>query len=89
MNGGTLEVNGGSTLTTNQMKLANDSKVNVVGPGSSYTINGKENVMSGNAQIAVTGGGNVTLAEGAGIKHGRRDEGQPVYRACEEGWHGL
>ncbi len=68
MNGGTLEVNGGSTLTTNQMKLANDSKVNVVGPGSSYTINGKENVMSGNAQIAVTGGGSVTLAEGAGIK---------------------
>ena len=68
MNGGTLEVNGGSTLTTNQMKLANGSMVNVVGPGSSYTINGKENVMSGNAQIAVTGGGNVTLAEGAGIK---------------------
>lgn len=68
MNGGTLQVNGGSTLTTNQMKLANDSKVNVVGPGSSYIINGKENVMSGNAQIAVTGGGSVTLAEGAGIK---------------------
>lgn len=68
MNGGTLQVNNGSTLTTNQMKLANDSKVNVVGPGSSYTINGKENVMSGNAQIAVTGGGSVTLAEGAGIK---------------------
>lgn len=68
MNGGTLRVNDGSKLTTNQMKLANDSKVNVVGPGSSYTINGKENVMSGNAQIAVTGGGSVTLAEGAGIK---------------------
>lgn len=68
MNGGTLQVNGGSKLITNQMKLANDSKVNVVGPGSSYTINGKENVMSGNAQIAVTGGGSVTLAEGAGIK---------------------
>lgn len=68
MNGGTLQVNDGSTLTTNQMKLANDSKVNVVGPGSSYTINGKENIMSGNAQIAVTGGGSVTLAEGAGIK---------------------
>lgn len=68
MNGGTLRVNDGSTLTTNQMKLANDSKVNVVGPGSSYTINGKENVMSGNAQIAVTGGGSVTLSEGAGIK---------------------
>lgn len=68
MNGGTLQVNDGSKLTTNQMKLANDSKVNVVGPGSSYTINGKENVMSGNAQIAVTGGGSVTLAEGAGIK---------------------
>lgn len=68
MNGGTLQVNDGSKLITNQMKLANDSKVNVVGPGSSYTINGKENVMSGNAQIAVTGGGSVKLAEGAGIK---------------------
>lgn len=68
MNGGTLQVNDGSKLITNQMKLANGSKVNVVGPGSSYTINGKENVMSGNAQIAVTGGGSVTLAEGAGIK---------------------
>ena len=68
MNGGTLQVSDGSKLITNQMKLANDSKVNVVGPGSSYTINGKENVMSGNAQIAVTGGGSVKLAEGAGIK---------------------
>lgn len=68
MNGGTLQVNDGSKLITNQMKLANGSTVNVVGPSSSYTINGKENVMSGNAQIAVTGGGNVTLAEGAGIK---------------------
>ena len=68
MNGGMLQVNAGSKLITNQMKLANDSKVNVVGPGSSYTINGKENVMSGNAKIAATGGGSVTLAEGAGIK---------------------
>lgn len=68
MNGGTLQVNAGSKLITNQMKLANESKVNVVGPGSSYTINGKENVMSGNAQIAVTGGGSVKLAESAGIK---------------------
>ena len=68
MNGGTLQVNAGSKLITNQMKLTNESKVNVVGPGSSYTINGKENVMSGNAQIAVTGGGSVTLAKGAGIK---------------------
>lgn len=68
MKGGTLQVNDGSKLITNQMKLANGSTVNVVGPGSSYTINGKENVMSGNAQIAVTGGGSVKLAEGAGIK---------------------
>lgn len=68
MNGGTLKVNDGSKLITNQMKLANGSTVNVVEPGSSYTINGKENVMSGNAQIAVTGGGSVKLAEGAGIK---------------------
>ena len=68
MKGGMLQVNDGSKLITNQMKLANGSTVNVVGPGSSYTINGKENVMSGNAQIAVTGGGSVKLAEGAGIK---------------------
>lgn len=68
MNGGTFQVNAGSKLITNQMKLANESKVNVVGPGSSYTINGKENVMSGNAKIAATNGGSVTLAEGAGIK---------------------
>lgn len=68
MNGSTLQVNDGSKLITNQMKLANDSTVNVVGPGSSYTINGKENVMSGNAQIVVTGGGSVTLAKDAGIK---------------------
>lgn len=68
MNGGKLQVNDGSKLITNQMKLANDSTVNVVGPGSSYTINGKENVMSGNAQIVVTGGGSVTLAKDAGIK---------------------
>ncbi len=68
MNSGMLQVNDGSKLITNQMKLANESKVNVVGPGSSYTINGKENVMSGNAQIAVTGGGSVKLAESAGIK---------------------
>lgn len=68
MDGGTLQVNDGSKLITNQMKLANGSKVNVVGPGSSYTINGKENVMGGNAQIAVTGGGSVTLAKDAGIK---------------------
>lgn len=68
MNGGTLQVNDGSKLITNQMTLANGSTVNVVGTGSSYTINGTENVMSGNAQIAVTNGGSVTLAEGAGIK---------------------
>lgn len=68
MKGGMLQVNDGSKLITNQMKLANGSTVNVVGPGSSYTINGKENVMSGNAQIAVTSGGSVKLAEGAGIK---------------------
>lgn len=68
MNGGTLEVNGGSTLTTNQMKLDNDSTVKVDGAGSSYTIHGTDNVMSGNAQIAATNGGSVTLAEGAGIK---------------------
>lgn len=68
MNGGTLKVNDGSKLITNQMKLDNDSTVKVDGEGSSYTIHGTDNVMSGNAQIAATNGGSVTLAEGAGIK---------------------
>ena len=68
MNGGTLKVNDGSKLITNQMNLANDSTVTIDGAGSSYTIHGTDNVMSGNAKIAATGGGSVTLAEGAGIK---------------------
>lgn len=68
MNGGTLKVNDGSKLITNQMKLANNSTVTVDGAGSSYTIHGTDNVMSGNAKIAATGGGSVTLADGAGIK---------------------
>lgn len=50
------------------MNLANDSTVTVDGAGSSYTIHGTDNVMSGNAKIAATGGGSVTLADGAGIK---------------------
>lgn len=68
MNGGTLRVNGGSTLTTNQMKLANGSMVTVDGTNSSYTIKGTDNTVSGDAKIDVINGGNVTLAEGAGIK---------------------
>ena len=68
MNGGTLEVNGGSTLITNQMKLANGSMVTVDGTNSSYTIKGTDNTVSGDAKIAAINGGNVTLAEGAGIK---------------------
>lgn len=68
MNGGTLQVNDGSTLTTNQMKLANGSTVTVDGRNSSYTIKGTDNTVSGGAKIEVTGGGSVTLAEGAGIK---------------------
>lgn len=68
MNGGTLKVNGGSKLTTNQMKLANGSTVTVDGANSSYTIKGTDNTVSGDAKIAATNGGSVTLAEGAGIK---------------------
>ena len=68
MNGGTLQVNAGSKLTTNQMKLANGSTVTVDGTNSSYTIKGTDNTVSGDAKIEVTGGGSVTLAEGAGIK---------------------
>lgn len=68
MNRGTLQVNDGSKLITNQMKLANDSTVTVDGTNSSYTIKGTDNTVSGDAKIAATNGGSVTLAEGAGIK---------------------
>lgn len=68
MNGGKLQVKDGSKLITNQMKLANDSKVRVDGTNSSYTIKGTDNTVSGDAKIEATNGGSVTLAEGAGIK---------------------
>lgn len=68
MNGGKLQVNDGSKLITNQMKLANGSTVTVDGTNSSYTIKGTDNTVSGDAKIAATNGGSVTLAEGAGIK---------------------
>lgn len=68
MNGGKLQVNDGSKLITNQMKLANGSMVTVDGTNSSYTIKGTDNTVSGDAKIDVINGGSVTLAEGAGIK---------------------
>lgn len=68
MNGGTLQVNDGSKLITNQMKLDNGSTVTVDGTNSSYTIKGTDNTVSGDAKIDVINGGSVTLAEGAGIK---------------------
>lgn len=68
MNGGKLQVNDGSKLITNQMKLANDSTVTVDGRNSSYTIKGTDNTVSGDAKIAAVNGGSVKLAEGAGIK---------------------
>lgn len=68
MKGGTLQVNDGSKLITNQMMLANGSTVTVDGANSSYTIKGTDNTVSGDAKIAATNGGGVTLAEGAGIK---------------------
>lgn len=68
MNGSKLQVNDGSTLITNQMKLANGSTVTVDGTNSSYTIKGTDNTVSGDAKIDVINGGSVTLAEGAGIK---------------------
>lgn len=67
MNGGELKINKGSTLTTNKMELS-DGTVTVDGTNSSYTIKGTDNTVSGDAKIAVTNGGSVTLAEGAGIK---------------------
>lgn len=67
MNGGELKINKGSTLTTNKMELS-DGTVKVDGTNSSYTIKGTDNTVSGEAKIAATNGGSVTLAEGAGIK---------------------
>lgn len=67
MNGGELKINKGSTLTTNKMELSNGI-VTVDGTNSSYTIKGTDNTVSGDAKIAATNGGSVTLAEGAGIK---------------------
>lgn len=68
MNDSTLQVNDGSKLTTNQMKLANGSMVTVDGTNSSYTIKGTDNTVSGDAKIAAINGGSVTLAKDAGIK---------------------
>lgn len=68
MNGGKLQVNDGSKLITNQMKLANNSTVTVDGTNSSYTIKGTDNTVSGDAKIEAINGGSVKLAEGAGIK---------------------
>lgn len=68
MNRGKLQVNDGSKLTTNQMKLANGSMVTVDGTNSSYTIKGTDNTVSGDSKIDVINGGSVTMAEGAGIK---------------------
>lgn len=67
MNGDELKINKGSTLTTNKMELS-DGTVTVDGTNSSYTIKGTDNTVSGDAKIAATNGGSVTLAEGAGIK---------------------
>lgn len=68
MNGGKLQINDGSKLITNQMKLANNSTVTVDGTNSSYTIKGTDNTVSGDAKIEAINGGSVKLAEGAGIK---------------------
>lgn len=67
MNGGELKINKGSTLTTNKMELSKGI-VTVDGTNSSYTIKGTDNTVSGDAKIAATNGGSVTLAKGAGIK---------------------
>lgn len=67
MNGGELKINKGSTLTTNKMELSKGI-VTVDGTNSSYTIKGSDNTVSGDAKIAATNGGSVTLAKGAGIK---------------------
>lgn len=67
MNGGELKINKGSTLTTNKMELSKGI-VTVDGTNSSYTIKGTDNTVSGDAKIEATNGGNVKLAEGAGIK---------------------
>ena len=71
MNGGTLKVNDGSTLTTNKMTLTGNSTVEVTGGTSSYTINGSgdsDNVIDAGSQIKATNGGTIKVADGAAIK---------------------
>ena len=71
MNGGTLTVDEGSTLETNKMSLSGNSKVEVTGDKSSYTINGSNNdsnVIDAGSQINATKGGTVNVSENTAIK---------------------
>ena len=63
MNGGTLQVNDGSKLITNQMKLANGSTVTVDGTNSSYTIKGTDNTVSGGSKIKLNGDAELNLKD--------------------------
>lgn len=63
MNGGKLQVNDGSNLTTNQMKLTNGSMVTVDGTNSSFTIKGTDNTVSGGSKIGLNGDAELNLKD--------------------------
>ena len=63
MNGGKLQVNDGSNLTTNQMKLTNGSMVTVDGTNSSFTIKGTDNTVSGGSKIELNGDAKLNLKD--------------------------
>ena len=63
MNGGKLQVNDGSNLTTNQMKLTNGSMVSVDGTNSSFTIKGTDNTVSGGSKIELNGDAKLNLKD--------------------------
>ena len=63
MNGSKLQVNDGSNLTTNQMKLTNGSMVRVDGTNSSFTIKGTDNTVSGGSKIELNGDAKLNLKD--------------------------
>lgn len=63
MNGGKLQVNDGSKLTTKQMKLTNGSTVTVDGTNSSFTIKGTDNTVSGGSKIELNGDSELNLKD--------------------------
>lgn len=77
IDGGTVEVKDGAKLTTEKIEMKDGSEIAVSGSGSTYTIEGEDNTLSGSAKISATGGGAVSMAEGSAI-HAEADDNNNV-----------